>query len=130
MNKREQKAWKQEMECAERLGRRGLKGHVHVKKGKVGNDVCGAAGKEGARTRQKEKNRKWRVRNGGGDRSCTRQKGKSRKWRVRSHPQQRQTTVLYTPKRKKQEMTCAEPPPAVPNYRIAHAKKKKAGNGV
>ena len=27
-------------------------------------------------------------------------------------------------------MTCAEPPPTAPNYRIAHVKKKKAGNDV
>ena len=70
---------------------------------------------------------------------------------MRSHPQQPQTTALHTPKRKKQEMTCAEqwgrgelytskkkkqemtcakPPPAAPNYRIAHAKKKKTKNDV
>ena len=35
------------MECAERLGRRGLKGHVHVKKEKAANGVCGAAGEKG-----------------------------------------------------------------------------------
>ena len=27
-------------------------------------------------------------------------------------------------------MTCADPPPADPNYRIAHAKKKKTKNDV
>ena len=27
-------------------------------------------------------------------------------------------------------MTCADPPPADPNYRIAHAQKKKARNNV
>ena len=35
-----------------------LKGHIHVKKEKAGNGVCGAAGEvgaEGARTRQKRK---------------------------------------------------------------------------
>ncbi len=49
---------------------------------------------------------------------------------MRSHPQQRQTTALHTPKRKKQEIACAEPPPAAPNYRIVHVKKEKAENSV
>ena len=38
--------------------------------------------------------------------------------------------ALHTPKRKKQEMTCAEPPLPAPNCRAAHVKKKKARNGV
>ena len=60
----------------------------------------------------------------------TRQKEKSKKWRVRSRPKLLQTTTAHTPKRKKQEMTCAEPPQTARNYRIAHVKKKKARNDV
>ena len=36
----------------------------------------------------------------------------------------------HTPKRKKQEMACAEPPLPAPNCRVAHVKKKKARNDV
>ena len=89
-----------------------LKGHIHAKKEKARNNVCGAAGEvgaEGARTRQKEK---------------------SRKWRVRSHPQKPQTTALHTPKRKKQKMTCAERQGKWVLKGHAHVKKEKAGNNV
>ena len=68
---------------------------AHVKKKKARNAVCGAApagSKLPRRTRQKEK---------------------SKKWRVRSRPHRLQTAMSHTLKRKKQEMPCAEPPPAL-----------------
>ena len=85
---------------------------AHVKKKKARNDVFGAA-----LAAPKQPYR-------------TRQKGKNKKWRVRSRPRRPQTAVSHTSKRKKQEMACAERPPPAPNRRTAHAKKKKARNGV
>ena len=45
-------------------------------------------------------------------------------------PRRLQTAVSHTSKRKKQEIACAEPPLPAQNCRVAHAKKKKARNDV
>ena len=86
---------KQELACAEPPPASPNCRAAHVKKKKARNNVCGAApagSKLPRRTRQKEK---------------------SKKWRVRSRPHRLQTAMSHTLKRKKQEMPCAEPPPAL-----------------
>ena len=103
---------KQELTCAERPNRRCQGRQAHAVKEKARADVCGAAqsplsGKAGTRRKEKSKSR-----------------------RVRSGPIAAAREGRHTPKRKTQELTCAERPNRRCKGGQAHARKEKARNDV